>query len=168
MAETPKIVVIDDEEDLCLVVKENLEETGKFLVETLSDPMKAEEFIRAQKPDVILLDVVMPQREGPDVMAALKRDPELKAIPVIIVSGKGEMVYNKKKDEFKWMPNSKLVQNRGQLPDVKGAEALAEAYQAVDYVSKPFTTEILVTVLEDVLGRFKKRASDSNDSGLVE
>jgi CheY-like chemotaxis protein len=156
MSDKAKVVMIDDETDLCAVVKDNLEETGKFIVETLSNPLQAEEFIRAQKPEIILLDVVMPQRGGPSVVQALKKDPELKTIPVIIVSGKGEMVYNRKKDEFKWSPNSKIVQSRSDLPDIKGAEALAEFYGVADYLSKPFTTDILVQVLEDVLARYRK------------
>lgn len=163
MSDVVKIVMIDDEPDLCTVVKENLEETGRFTVAALSDPLQAEEFIRMNTPDVILLDVVMPQREGPDIVRALKKDPELKRIPVIIVSGKGEMVYNKKKEEFKWLPNSPLVKSRGDLPDIKGAEALAEFYGVADYLSKPFTTDILIQVLEDVLSRYRKK-SDTEDA----
>lgn len=159
MSDIPKIIMIDDEDDLCVVVKENLEDTGKFSVETLSDPLQAEEFIRSRDPDVILLDIVMPGREGSEIIEALQKDDELKKIPIIIVSGKGEMVFSKKKDEFKWVPNSKLVQNRGDLPDVKGAGALAEAYGVVDYISKPFSTETLVMVLEEVLEKYKKRSS---------
>jgi CheY-like chemotaxis protein len=163
MLEKHKIVMIDDEEDLCLVVKENLEDTGKFSVETLSDPIQAEEFIRAHRPDVILLDVVMPGREGSKIIEALLKDEELKKIPIVVISGKGEMIFNKKKDVFKWAPNSKLVQNRGDLPDVKGAEALAEAYGVADYISKPFATNSLVMVLEDILVKYKK-SSKSEDA----
>ncbi len=157
MADVSKVVMIDDESDLCLVVKDNLQETGNFVVETLTDPFRAEEFIRQHHPDVILLDIVMPQRGGNEIIQALKKDPELKKIPIIIISGKGEMIYNKKKGEFKWSPNSKLVQSRGDLPNLKGAEALAEFYEVADYVSKPFTTDILKNVLEDVLSKYKKK-----------
>ena len=157
MSEKAKIIMIDDEADLCAVVKENLEGTGKFIVETLSEPSQAEEFIRAQKPDIVLLDVVMPQRKGPEILKSLKKDPELKAIPVVLVSGKGEMVYSKKKDEFKWTPNSPIVKTRGDLPDIKGSEALSEFYGVADYVSKPFSTDILGQVLEDILARHRKK-----------
>jgi len=164
MSETAKVVMIDDENDLCAVVKENLEATGKFAVETLSDPLQAEEFIRVQKPNIILLDVVMPQRQGPSIIQALKKDPELKRIPIIVLSGKGEMVFNKKKDEFKWVPNSKIVQTRGDLPDIKGAEALAEFYGVADYLSKPFTTDILVQIIEDVLAQYYKAPGSGEES----
>ncbi len=157
MADVKKLLMIDDEEDLCFIVKANLEDTGQFEVITLSDPTRAEETVKAQKPDVILLDVVMPQRKGTEVVEALKKDPATKAIPIIMVSGKGEMVYNRKKDEFKWMPNNPLVANRGEMPDAKGAEALAEAYGVADYVSKPFTTDLLLEVINDVLKKTQKR-----------
>ena len=156
MANVYKIVMIDDEKDLCSVVKDNLEETGRFEVATLSDSNQAEQFVISQKPDVILLDVVMPGRQGPEIISAFKKNSELKTIPIIVVSGKGEMVYNRKKEEFKWMPNSPLVKARGDLPDVKGAEQLALAYGVEDYISKPFTTDILIMVIEDVLKKFRK------------
>ena len=156
MSDIKKIVMIDDEEALCTIVKENLEDSGKFDVQTLSDSTQAVDFIRVQNPDVILLDIVMPQLGGPELIEAIKKDPGLKSIPIIVLSGKGEMVYNKKKDDFKWMPNSKLVQGRGDLPDLKGVEALAEAYGVADYISKPFATEILISVVEEVLEKYKK------------
>jgi len=160
MSEKIKVVMIDDEEDLCLMVKCNLEEKGNYEVATLSDPKQAESFVKQEMPDIILLDVVMPERRGPDVVIALKKDNDLKRIPIVMVSGKGEMVYNKKKDDFKWIPNSQLVKERGELPDVKGAEALAEAYSVDDYISKPFATDLLIQVLEEVLKRTKKRAPE--------
>lgn len=87
-----KIVMIDDETDLCAIVKDNLESTGEFEVVTHSKPETAEDVVRQQSPDVILLDIVMPSRSGVDVIKGLKGDPSTKRIPVIIVSGKGEMV----------------------------------------------------------------------------
>ncbi|HSV43039.1 MAG TPA: response regulator [Candidatus Bathyarchaeia archaeon] len=162
MSSPAKIVMIDDEPDLCLVVKENLEYTGKFVVETLCDPHQAEDFVRQHQPDVIMLDVVMPGREGPEVITALKKDPEFRRIPIIVVSGKGEMVFDKKKEEFKWIPNSPLVQHRGDLPNARGAEALSEAYGVADYLSKPFSTDTLVMVLEDVLAKYRvKKQTDA-------
>lgn len=105
---------------------------------------------------MILLDIVMPGRSGMDVIKRLKADPLIKKIPVIIVSGKGEMVHNKKKAGFQRIPHSKLVESSGDLPAVKGAEALAEAYGAADYVSKPFSTELLSQVIQDVVSRYRK------------
>jgi len=167
MSDKTKIVMIDDEPDLCVMVKANLEDTGSFDVVTTSEPQDAEKVIGEVTPDVILLDVVMPGRSGQEVVAALKNKDEFKRIPIIMVSGKGEMVFDKRRSEFKWMPNNPLAQNRGDLPDVKGAEALSEAYGVTDYVSKPFNTDLLVQVINDVVERTKKRSSSSEDeSGM--
>ena len=167
MSDKTKIVMIDDEPDLCVMVKANLEDTGSFDVVTTSEPQDAEKVIGEVTPDVILLDVVMPGRSGQEVVAALKNKDEFKRIPIIMVSGKGEMVFDKRRNEFKWMPNNPLAQNRGDLPDVKGAEALSEAYGVTDYVSKPFNTDLLVQVINDVVERTKKRSSSSEDeSGM--
>lgn len=163
MSEKIKIVMIDDEQDLCFIVKANLEDTGNFEVTTTSNPLEAEEVIQRVRPDVILLDVVMPQRKGTDIIASMKKNPGMKAIPVIMVSGKGEMVYNKKKDEFKWMPNNPLVKERGDLPDVKGAEALAQAYGVVDYVSKPFATDLLIEVINQTVAKSHRSNPPSPD-----
>lgn len=163
MSDKIKVVMIDDEEDLCFIVKANLEDTGRFEVATVSNPLQAEEVVRREQPEVVLLDVVMPQRKGTEVAAALKKDPALKTIPVIMVSGKGEMVYNKKKDEFRWMPNNPLVSQRGDLPEAKGAEALAQAYGVADYVSKPFTTDLLIEVITEVVNKNKKRAAPADE-----
>jgi two-component system alkaline phosphatase synthesis response regulator PhoP len=166
MGDKIKIVMIDDEPDLCLVVKDNLEDKGEFEVTTLTDPLQAETVIRQHLPDLILLDIVMPKRKGQEIIAALKKDQELKSIPIIVVSGKGEMVYNKKKDEFKWTPHTKLVQERGPLPEVKGAEELAKAYGVDDYVSKPFTTDVLVSIIKEVLQKKRKKTEPEETPGI--
>ncbi len=159
-----KLVMVDDEEDLCLIVKANLEGTGGFEVTTVSRPQEAVGVIEQTVPDVILLDVVMPEVKGQEIIAALKKSGTARGIPVIIVSGKGEMVFNKRRHDFKWMPNSRVVKERGELPDVKGAEALAQAYGVDDYVSKPFTTELLVQVIHEVLDRRRKAAEPEEEA----
>ena len=167
MANKTKIVMIDDEADLCFMVKGNLEDTGSFEVVTTSKPQEAEDIIRRENPDLILLDVVMPGRSGQEVVASLKKQNDLKKIPIIMVSGKGEMVFDKRKNEFKWLPNNPMAQSRGKLPDAKGAEALSEAYGVNDYVSKPFNTDLLVQVINDVLERTKKRSSSSEEESTI-
>lgn len=166
MSDKTKVVMIDDEADLCFIVKANLEDTGNFQVVTTSNPLEAEDVIRREMPDIILLDVVMPKRRGPDIVASLKKDPQLQKIPIVMVSGKGEMVYNRKKDEFKWMPNNPMTQDRGSLPDAKGAEALAQAYGVKDYVSKPFTTDLLVEVIGQTLANVKGTETPERDQDV--
>lgn len=157
MADNIKVVMVDDEEDLCFMVQENLKEKAGIEVVTTCNSEEAEDLVAKEQPDIVLMDVVMPGKKGPEIVGALKKNAETKKIPIIVVSGKGEMVFDKKKDEFKWTPNAPAVKERGELPNAKGAEALAEAYGVEDYISKPFTTDLLIQVINDVLARVKKR-----------
>ncbi len=165
MADKKKIVMIDDEADLCALVKENLEETGEFEVVVSTQPQEAESLCKREKPDVILLDNVMPVRKGADIAKALRSDEETKDIPIIMVSGKGEIVYSKKKKQFQWLPNNPAARQRGDIINEKSPERLAASYGVSDYVSKPFTTEILVEVIQDVLKR-KKKTEESTETSL--
>lgn len=160
MSDKVKIVMIDDEKDLCMMTKENLEAKAGFDVVTTSDAQNAINFIVEEKPDVVLLDIVMPAVKGPEIIVGMKKNAETKKIPIIVVSGKGEMVFNKRKDEFKWVPNSDVVKQRGEVPEAKGAEALAEAYGVDDYVAKPFTTDLLIQVINEVIERNRKTQTD--------
>ena len=162
MGDKIKVAMIDDEQELCLLVKSNLEDTGEFDVVTLNDPQGAEDFIRQENPDLILLDNVMPKRMGSEVAKKLKKDDETKNIPIIMVSGKGEMVYNKKKQDFQLIPNNPTTKDRGKLADVKGSEALASAYGVDDYISKPFATDILVEVIKEVLKSKRRGGQEEN------
>lgn len=144
-----KILVIDDEADLCTLVKENLEQTGKFWVVILTNPLEAEAICRKENPDAILLDVVMPERKGTEVVAALKKDEDLQRIPVIIMSGLGEMVYQKKENKWKWLPNKPIVFKRGQVVHEDVPWRAADAYGAENYIAKPFTTQELILAIEE-------------------
>lgn len=151
-----KLVMIDDEADLCTLVKKNLEDTGEFDVVTSSNPLDAEKVIRREKPDLVMLDMVMPQRRGDDVLVGIKKDAALKNIPIILVSGRGEMVFNKEKNAFKWMPNNPLAREQGEMPNVRGTDGLRKAYDVEDYVSKPFETAILAKIIKEILSRRRK------------
>lgn len=158
-----KIVMIDDEPELCLLVKSNLEDTGGFEVVTTSDPMTAENLCVQQKPDLILLDNVMPGKKGEDIAKSLKKNAVTKRVPIIVVSGKGEMVFDKKKKQFQWQPSNPMVKQRGKIIDEKSPERAAAAYGVEDYISKPFTTEVLIDVIKDVVERAKKASAEEDE-----
>jgi len=188
-----KVLMIDDEPDLCLMVKNNLEGTGEFdvvitsrlvanldklvesenfsLVETSllgnnsSNPEQAEELCQQENPDVLLLDNVMPKRKGSDIVKALKSDSATKHIPIIIVSGKGEMVYSKKKDQFQWLPGNPAARQRGEIIDEKNPQKAAKQYGVEDYVSKPFTTEVLTTVIKEVIEKYGRKKDEETEGG---
>ncbi len=115
MAGRKKIVIIDDELDLCLLVKENLEETGEFDVFPVDNPVQALETCLKEQPTLILLDIVMPKMKGTEIIKQLKNLPETKKIPIIVISGLGEIVYFKKKNKWQWLPNRPVVQSRGEI-----------------------------------------------------
>ena len=81
-----KIFIVDDEEILTLLVKWNLEETGEYKVTTESDPRKAITRALGIKPDLFLLDVLMPHMNGIQLARRIKANNKLNHIPVIYLS----------------------------------------------------------------------------------
>ncbi|MCF8104758.1 MAG: response regulator [Desulfohalobiaceae bacterium] len=86
MSEPTRILLIDDEEDFCFFVKGNLEATGRFRVLTASDGREGLEVARKSGPDLILLDMIMPEMSGDEVAFELENDPALRDIPVIFLT----------------------------------------------------------------------------------
>lgn len=81
-----RILVVDDEAALTRMVKLNLEKTGQYEVRTENQGTMAIAAVREFKPDLILLDVMMPDMTGDDIAAALKEDPQLKDIKYIFMT----------------------------------------------------------------------------------
>ena len=86
MPEKKKILLIDDEEDFCFFVRQNLEQAGEFEVITANSGEEGISLAGEQKPDLILLDIVMPKMIGDDVAAALINDPKTKNIPLVFLT----------------------------------------------------------------------------------
>ena len=163
MSDKKKIIMIDDELDLCLLVKGNLEDTGEFEVLTTSDAPNAAALCQKEMPDLVLVDNVMPAKKGSEIVKELRKNAATKGIPIIMVSGKGEMIFSKKKGQFQWQPNNPVAQNRGEVVEGKDPEVLAKAYGVDDYISKPFTTELLLQVIKDVLERINKQKAETEE-----
>jgi CheY-like chemotaxis protein len=81
-----KILFVDDEASLTRLVKANLERTGRFEVRTENQGANAIEAARQFRPDLIFLDVMMPDMSGADIAAALKEDPLLSTIPYVFLT----------------------------------------------------------------------------------
>jgi CheY-like chemotaxis protein len=81
-----KVMLVDDEIDYLCITKLNLEATGKFEVLTVSNPTDVMENLHSFKPDIILLDILMPAMDGIGVCEMLNKDSLGKRIPIIIVS----------------------------------------------------------------------------------
>ena len=80
------ILVVDDEKDIVEFMKDLLEDNG-YGVETACDGVQALEQIKKKRPDLILLDLEMPNETGTGLYRKLRGKSEFKEIPVIVVSG---------------------------------------------------------------------------------
>lgn len=80
-----KIVIVEDEEALARVLKEKFEDE-EFEVELAMDGKVALEIIQKTNPDLVLLDLMLPKRDGIEVLRDIKADQELKRLPVIVLS----------------------------------------------------------------------------------
>ncbi len=83
-----KILIIDDEADFCMFVKMNLELGSKFEVEIALSGKEGIELAKRIKPDLILLDIIMPEMDGFEVLARLKKDKNTIAIPVVMLTAR--------------------------------------------------------------------------------
>jgi CheY-like chemotaxis protein len=80
------ILIVDDEEDFCHFVKLNLEQTGSFEVLTASNGQDGIKIAERYQPDLILLDIIMPQMTGTQVAEVLRGNKATKDIPIIFVT----------------------------------------------------------------------------------
>lgn len=86
MAEKKKILLIDDDQTICEFTEAVLERTGKFEVISTSIALKGVQLAEEQKPDLILLDVNMPDIDGGEVAQRLGRNPLTRDIPVVFLT----------------------------------------------------------------------------------
>ena len=84
-----RVLVVDDEPDAVEFVKTVMEEAG-YEVISASNGVEGLEKARAERPALIILDVQMPQKDGFSTFADLRKDPQLKSIPVVMLTGVGE------------------------------------------------------------------------------
>jgi CheY-like chemotaxis protein len=82
-----KVLLIDDERSFTRLLKANLEATGEFDVRVENWPEDACGTAREFQPQIILLDLVMPRMPGGNVRAQLEADPELREIPIVLLTG---------------------------------------------------------------------------------
>ncbi|MFT5169871.1 MAG: CheY-like chemotaxis protein [Lysobacterales bacterium] len=81
-----KILLIDDEKGFTTMLRLNLESTGRYDVFTVNDPSTAVKEAAVIQPDIIFLDIIMPDMEGPDVAIQIKNHPFLKDVPIVFLT----------------------------------------------------------------------------------
>ena len=84
--EKRRILIVDNDRDTTHLVKVLLERTGHYLVLEENDATKAHQSALNFRPDLILLDIVMPETDGGEVAARIEADPELKSTPIIFLT----------------------------------------------------------------------------------
>ena len=81
-----RILIVDNDKNTTHLVKILLEKTGRYLVFEENDSTRAYQTARNFRPDVIFLDVVMPDRDGGEIAAEIRADPELQHTPIIFLT----------------------------------------------------------------------------------
>ncbi len=123
-----KLLVIDDEPDICVFLSTVFEDNGATVLQAQNGD-DGVALARAEKPDLITLDLSMPGRDGGDVFEEMRKDPELGEIPVCIITGKPEL--------------RKLIYER----DVRRPEG---------YLDKPVDEETLLSNIRRILELSRK------------
>ncbi|MEY4002388.1 MAG: hypothetical protein RIT07_430 [Bacteroidota bacterium] len=120
----PKILVVDDELDILEIIRHALNKEG-FEVHIAANGFQALEQTRKIKPDLILMDVMMPVMDGMEACRQLKEDTDTKNIPIVFLTARSE-----------------------EFAELAGFEAGAD-----DYISKPIRPRVLMSRLKAILRR---------------
>ncbi|PYL60241.1 MAG: response regulator [Verrucomicrobia bacterium] len=99
-----RILIVDDDRDGTRLLKSLLEEISHYLVLEENDAAKAHESARDFRPDLILLDMMMPQVDGRDIAAQIDADPELQRTPIIFLTALATKVEAKAGMSFQGHP----------------------------------------------------------------
>ncbi len=86
-----KVILVEDEQVIVDLLERKLTQEG-YDVTVARDGVEGLEKMKEAKPDLVLLDIIMPRMGGFEVMAQMGKDPELKEIPIIIISNSGQPV----------------------------------------------------------------------------
>lgn len=128
MSEAKRILVVDDEPDFAAIVQDNLKKEG-FAVEIAYDGVEAIEKVKAHPPDAIILDVMMPEKDGYAVCAELKADEKYRDIPIIMLTAVADHV-----------SSTNYTHHDGL------------SMEADDYLPKPASAEEILARVKDLLG----------------
>ena len=130
-----KVLIVDDEEHIVELLSFNMQSAG-YKVLKASNGLEAINIAKREKPQLILLDLMLPGLDGLDVCKEIKMDSEIKNISIIMLTAKGE-----------------------ELDKVLGLELGAD-----DYITKPFSIRELLARVKAVLRRSSKDEQDNNNN----
>ena len=128
MSAKKRILVVDDEPDFCAIVQGQLEKEG-FDVELAYNGVEGLEKVKANPPDVIVLDVMMPEMDGYEVCKELKGDDAYAEIPIVLLTAVASHVTS-----------------------TRYSHADGMSTEADDYLPKPASAEEILSSVKGLLG----------------
>ena len=131
-----KVLLVDDEQDILVLLKYNLEKED-FLVQTASNGREGIEVAKEFKPDIIVLDVMMPEMDGIETCLELRKIPALKNVLITFLTARGE-----------------------DYSQIAGFDSGADGY-----ITKPIKPRVLVSRLKALLRRKHGVVSSDEDNG---
>ncbi|MDY6862909.1 MAG: response regulator [Thermodesulfobacteriota bacterium] len=129
---TKKVLVIDDDPSLVTYLKALLEDNGYGVI-TAKDGEEGLEKVKGEKPDIITLDLLMPEKTGIKMFRELRRDNVLKDIPIIMVTGIS--------NEYQGFSDFKKFIYERKIPGPEG------------YIEKPIKPEALLSKIDEILNK---------------
>ena len=132
-----RILIVDDEPDVTELLKYKIEQDG-HLCQVVNNPLSFISVAREFNPNLILLDIMMPELNGLQVCKMVRSDPKMNTIPIIFLTARGE------------------VEDR-----IKGLESGGD-----DYISKPFNTKELLLRVANILNRNQSGGTVNNKNRI--
>lgn len=117
-----KVIIVDDDVLIRETLRLALDHAGYFAV-AVGEPARALATVRAEKPDLVIMDLYMPGFDGRELIRSMKSDPELAATPVVLFTGSSEPI-----------------------DVVSGLES-----GALEYLAKPIDGEVLIAKIDHIL-----------------
>jgi len=130
-----KILVVDDEHHIVELIKFNLEKEGYHVI-SARDGLQACQAARENKPDLIILDVMLPEMDGFEVCRTIQKDSEIREIPIIMLTARSE-----------------------EIDKILGLEIGAD-----DYITKPFSPRELLARVKARLRRLPPKQPEAKES----
>ncbi|MGA1017778.1 MAG: response regulator transcription factor [Phycisphaerales bacterium] len=133
-----RVLIVEDEPEIADLIRFHVEREG-LAARSVASGKLALDAVRHDAPDVVVLDLMLPDLDGLEVCRRLKQNPDTRGIPILMVSAKGE-----------------------ETDIVSGIELGAD-----DYVTKPFSAKILIARLKNILRRGEAGESEVTPAGRV-
>ena len=126
MAEKKRILVVDDEPDFALLVQGNLQKEG-FEVDVAYNGVEGLEKVKQNPPDAIVLDVMMPEKDGYEVCAELKKDDRYSEIAILMLTAVADHVTSTRYSHFDGMS----MEADDYLPKPASAEEITDSIKSL-------------------------------------